>query len=245
MLRDKRFSSFHAAYHVFRFTQDVHPLKIKYDNALTFEQAANEERIRTLVHETKWEFNPPGAAWWGGFYERLVKMIKQKLVLCFGKQKFSTFEDFRVAVTYLEWLLNNRPIYVSKEKGDEFLSIHPGQFINYGHQDNYFRMMENILSERSETPVGGKMLTEIQKTQTKFQRRLKRVFDTYYINILHPARRLMNRPSRACRVKQKLNCQYTMRNVYKFDQTNSGLFTDPHRTMQLSEGASIKIHAMS
>ena len=184
VLQDKRFSSFHAAYDVFRFTQDVHPVKIKSNNALTFEQAANKERIRTLVHEIKWEFNPPGAAWWGGFYKRLVKLIKQKFVLCFGKQKFTTFEDFRVAVAYLERFLNNRPIYVPKEKGDEFLSIRPGQFMNYGHQDNYFRMMENILSERSETPVGGKMLTEILKTQTKFQQRLKRVFDTYYINTL-------------------------------------------------------------
>jgi hypothetical protein len=182
---DQCYDSFVAAYDTFRYTRDVRPLKIRSDNALVFQQAANQEAIRAQIHETRWDFNPPQASWWGGFYERLIKMIKQKLALCFCRQKFEGMREFRVAVAYLEWILNNRPVYVSKGSGDgEFLTVRPGQFINHGHQDNFHQTLENIIESRVEAPVNGKKLIDQLLRQQRFQKRLKHVFDLHYVNSL-------------------------------------------------------------
>ncbi|XP_035219278.1 uncharacterized protein LOC118192422 [Stegodyphus dumicola] len=33
----------------------------------------------STIEKIKWKFNPPSAAWWGGFQERLVRMVKELL----------------------------------------------------------------------------------------------------------------------------------------------------------------------
>ena len=54
------------------------PQKIFSDNATTFRAAA--EAIQCT-----WEFNPPAAPWFGGFYERLVQSVKAPLQKVVGQ----------------------------------------------------------------------------------------------------------------------------------------------------------------
>jgi hypothetical protein len=63
--------------------------------------------------KVKWFFNASRAPWWGGFYERMMHMIKNKLAKLFitHQQKyFPTMDAFREAVAWTQLVLNSRPV---------------------------------------------------------------------------------------------------------------------------------------
>ncbi|GIX89748.1 hypothetical protein CDAR_245561 [Caerostris darwini] len=65
-----------------------------------------------------WKFIPERAPWWGGFWERLMKSIKDPLRKILGKALL-TFEELITIMTELECVLNNRPItYETNELGE-------------------------------------------------------------------------------------------------------------------------------
>ena len=71
----------------------------------------------------QWEFILEKAPWWGGFYERMVQLVKRCLLKVVGQAKLSHDELFTVLVE-VEATLNSRPIsYVSSEDVDEPLTI--------------------------------------------------------------------------------------------------------------------------
>ena len=56
--------------------------------------------------------------WWGGFWERLVKSIKNAFRYCLGRAGL-TSEELRTLVPEIEAVINRRPItYVSDERDD-------------------------------------------------------------------------------------------------------------------------------
>lgn len=77
------------------------PKTIYTDNGTNFKGAYNELRTldwERIVRETgllpmEWRFNPPTAAWWGGWWERLVRMIKELLRRTLGGSVL-TYEEF-------------------------------------------------------------------------------------------------------------------------------------------------------
>ena len=78
------------------------PQKIFSDNATTFRAAA--EAIQCT-----WEFNPPAAPWFGGFYERLVQSVKAPLQKVVG-QALLHIQDLYTVLTEIEALINARPL---------------------------------------------------------------------------------------------------------------------------------------
>ena len=56
-----------------------------------------------------WKFNVAKAAWWGGFYERLIKGVKLCLKKCVGTARISS-DELHTVLVEIEGVLNSRPL---------------------------------------------------------------------------------------------------------------------------------------
>ncbi|GBM79526.1 hypothetical protein AVEN_209499-1 [Araneus ventricosus] len=69
-----------------------------------------------------WKFIVERAPWWGGFYERLVKTVKEPLRKILGKALL-TFEELSTILSEVEVIVNNRPLtYVENDPESRNLS---------------------------------------------------------------------------------------------------------------------------
>lgn len=74
----------------------------------TISTIASNQKIR-------WKFNPPAAPWWGGWWERLVRMVKDILKRVLGRASLN-YEELSTILCDCEQVINSRPItYVSEE----------------------------------------------------------------------------------------------------------------------------------
>ncbi|GBN10484.1 hypothetical protein AVEN_32936-1 [Araneus ventricosus] len=88
------------------------------DNARTFKAAQRELAYFTnILKDSKfqnfvadngihWKFIVERAPWWGGFYERLVKTVKEPLRKILGKALL-TFEELSTILSEIEVIVNN------------------------------------------------------------------------------------------------------------------------------------------
>ena len=107
------------------------PKRIVSDNGKTFKAAA--KIIKIIIEDPEvqsycngigieWLFNVEKAPWWGGFFERMVKMTKRCLKKTIGRAKF-TYDELLTSVTEVEAIINSRPLsYISAEDVDEPLT---------------------------------------------------------------------------------------------------------------------------
>ena len=66
----------------------------------------------------------------GGFYERMMALIKDKLARCFHTTKFLSWKTLTAAVAYVERAINSRPIsFVSDDRDGEF-PFTPNMFLS-------------------------------------------------------------------------------------------------------------------
>ena len=107
------------------------PASITSDNAKTF-KAADKDLKELFKHHNvqdfaankaiQWNFILEKAPWWGGYYERMVKLVKRSLRKVLGNARL-TYEDLLTVVTEVEGVLNSRPItYVYAEDTEEPLT---------------------------------------------------------------------------------------------------------------------------
>ena len=77
------------------------------------------EIIKTnAIERINWRFNPPTAAWWGGWWERLIRLLKQLLKKTLGRASL-TYEELETVLCDCEALINSRPLtYVSEDVAD-------------------------------------------------------------------------------------------------------------------------------
>ena len=107
------------------------PVLMISDNAKTFEAAAKV--IRDVISSPKvqqyfegigieWKFNVPKAPWWGGLFERLVRLTKRCLRKALGQAKLS-YDELLTALIEIEMVINSRPLtYISADDLDEPLT---------------------------------------------------------------------------------------------------------------------------
>ncbi|GBN18015.1 hypothetical protein AVEN_157137-1 [Araneus ventricosus] len=101
--------------------------EIRSDNARTFKKAELElKRLCTIInhpimkdfyasHKIQWRFIVEKAAWWGGFYERLIRSVKLALRKTLGKTSLCR-EELETLLIEIEGVLNSRPLtYVFSE----------------------------------------------------------------------------------------------------------------------------------
>ena len=147
------------------------------DNAKTFQ--ATKFWIENLVKDhdlynylcnenIEWKFNLSRAPWWGGFYERLVGIMKKSLSKSIG-QALLTFDELEEALLDVECFINNRPIcYVGDECDEPILTPNillrgtPARFLE---ED-----LEN-LNYTDETTVVTRRIRYFKKTREQLKKR--------------------------------------------------------------------------
>ncbi|GFT34280.1 integrase catalytic domain-containing protein [Trichonephila clavipes] len=112
------------------------PRIIYCDNGTNFRGAFNDlakldwHKIsrETSTQKIVWKFIPPTAAWWGGWWERLVRIIKELLKRSLGKSILS-FEELSTVICDCEFLINSRPLTYISENPQELIPLTSAMFL--------------------------------------------------------------------------------------------------------------------
>ncbi|GFW37082.1 integrase catalytic domain-containing protein [Trichonephila clavipes] len=112
------------------------PRIIYCDNGTNFRGAFNDlakldwHKIsrETSTQKIVWKFMPPTAVWWGGWWERLVRIIKELLRRSLGKSILS-YEELSTVICDCEFLINGRPLTYISENPQELIPLTPAMFL--------------------------------------------------------------------------------------------------------------------
>lgn len=97
------------------------------DNAfsrLDFTKIAEESAVQRIT----WRFNPPTGSWWGGFWERLIGILKPLLRKVLGRTSL-TYEDLSTVICDCESVINLRPLTFSSNDANELTPLTPMMFL--------------------------------------------------------------------------------------------------------------------
>ncbi|XP_015913448.2 uncharacterized protein [Parasteatoda tepidariorum] len=122
-----------------RFISRRGRVKLIYsDNGANFVGAKNELKSIDwnviIAHsdwrKISWHFNPPTAAWWGwgGWWERVVRMLKELLRRNLGKACLN-YEELYTVVCECEALLKGRPLTYLSEEPSDLVPLTPSLFL--------------------------------------------------------------------------------------------------------------------
>lgn len=110
------------------------------DNALTFKRAEKDlkEMFRAMKspevqsyfanHGIRWKYIVERAAWWGGFWERLVRSVKVCLRKVLSRSSL-TFEELSTVLAEIEAVLNSRPLTILYPEAGEPEPLSPAHFL--------------------------------------------------------------------------------------------------------------------
>ena len=117
-----------------------------------WKQSVTHENMQRFTSDAgiKWKFIIEFSPWMGGFYERLVGMVKSLLRKVI-QRKFLTATQFRTYAIGCEQILNSRPLVYIDDDIRSTEAITPNHFLclNPKTQHLYLRMMEmQILNHR-------------------------------------------------------------------------------------------------
>ena len=96
----------------------------KFDMAISdnFQTFLSKELKQFLTNEEiKWNHILAKSPWWGAFYERLIRIVKEALKKCIGKAKL-TYEELETVLCEIEIVINSRPLTYLYEEVDEALT---------------------------------------------------------------------------------------------------------------------------
>ncbi|XP_071648478.1 uncharacterized protein [Temnothorax longispinosus] len=80
------------------------------------------------VERIQWIFNPPSAAWWGGWWERLVRSIKE-LLRKILKRASLNYEELTTILCDCEAIINSRPLTYIAENPHQLIPLSPALFL--------------------------------------------------------------------------------------------------------------------
>ncbi|GFU32443.1 integrase catalytic domain-containing protein, partial [Trichonephila clavipes] len=107
----------------------------------------------TRTPKILWKFIPPTAAWWGGWWERLVRTVKELLKRTLGRSVL-TYDELYTVLCDCESIINCRPLTYVSENPEELIPLTPSMFL--------IRRDGKIRTVRLKTQHG-KMLRPIQR----------------------------------------------------------------------------------
>ncbi|XP_058805274.1 uncharacterized protein LOC131672213 [Phymastichus coffea] len=112
------------------------PTDIYCDNGTNFVGADNALKklnwdvinSYSTAQRITWNFNPPSAPWWGGWWERLVGMVKVILRKVLGRRCIS-YEEMYTILSDCESTINARPLTYVSDAVDDLVPLTPGMFL--------------------------------------------------------------------------------------------------------------------
>lgn len=75
-----------------------------------------------------WKFNPPTAAWWGGWWEILIRLMKDLMKRILGRGRLN-FEELSTCISHVEALMNSRPLTYVSEDSEDLIPLTPSHFL--------------------------------------------------------------------------------------------------------------------
>ena len=142
------------------------PATLISDNAKTFKAASNElkrivrseEVLRYFAtNRVTWKFIVDRAPWWGGFWERMVKTVKQSLKKAIGRATLS-YDELSTILTEIESIINARPLtYIYDDTESVSYPLTPS----------------HLISGRRITNMANSSHFEVVSTNNSLTRRLK------------------------------------------------------------------------
>lgn len=82
-----------------------------------------------------WRFNPPSAPWWGGFWERLIGILKSLLRRVLGRS-FVNYETMTTILCDCESVINSRPLTYMSDDVNELAVLTPAMFLHELEETN-------------------------------------------------------------------------------------------------------------
>ncbi|XP_076290996.1 uncharacterized protein LOC143214168 [Lasioglossum baleicum] len=82
----------------------------------------------TSTERIEWKFNPPTAAWWGGFWERLIGVLKRLLRRTLKKSCLN-YEEMLTVLLDCEATVNSRPITFMSDDSPDVVPLSPSMFL--------------------------------------------------------------------------------------------------------------------
>lgn len=111
------------------------------DNALCFKHASRELRVvydtiwgsevvnYLSAHSITWKFSADRAPWWGGFWERMVRSVKENLRRALGRSLLD-YGQMSTVLAEIEAIINSRPLTYSYPAPEEPEVLTPAHFLH-------------------------------------------------------------------------------------------------------------------
>ena len=172
------------------------PQKVYSDNAGNFVSADTQDFVKSisqfaLNNSIDWTFNPPASPWWGGFYERMVQLVKRCLRKVLLKS-YVTLDELSTVVIEVEAILNDRPLTALYEELTE-------EVITPNHLIHGRRLVVNPSGSNSEEQSLEIRYKYVNTLMNHFWSR----FNKEYLNELRERQVAVNR--RQSRIHAKVN----------------------------------------
>ena len=161
------------------------------DNSETFKASSKEMKrymeimngkaFRDFLIEYKieWKFIVEYAAWWGGFYERMMRTIRVPLKKILGRSIYSSDEIYTI-LTEVEAMVNSRPLTQINDEISELGYLSPASFLIGRPLMN----MPVIPVKSSEKSLRKKELNKLMVMQNQTLNQLWKTFKEEYIRNL-------------------------------------------------------------
>ncbi|XP_071043021.1 uncharacterized protein [Parasteatoda tepidariorum] len=82
----------------------------------------------SAVNKINWKFIPPSAPWWGGFWERLIGILKRILRKVLGRTSLN-FEQLNTVLCDCKSIINGRPLTYASEDISDLVPLTPSMFL--------------------------------------------------------------------------------------------------------------------
>ena len=141
LLQDMSAEEFLLAFRRF-VAQRGSPIEVISDNALTFKTSSQAldllwkkvtkcDDVQSHVSNigVTWKFIVELAPWMGGFYERLVSLVKRALRKSINRQLL-TYVQLHTVLKEVESIVNSRPLVYVGEDIDSTITLTPGHFLS-------------------------------------------------------------------------------------------------------------------
>ncbi|XP_045451223.1 uncharacterized protein LOC123660165 [Melitaea cinxia] len=132
----------------------------------------DEVQRQSTIQRIKWKLNVPTAAWWGGFFERLIKVMKDLLRRVLGTSSVS-YDEMQTLLCDCEAVINDRPLtYVEDDKANALEPLRPSCFLQTLPQTDVTDL------DQIDSKNLNKRLRYLQKLRSDFRQRFKNEYLT-------------------------------------------------------------------